>query len=66
MAYEHRLLHHLHAHLPQVPAPLPARDGSSYFVDQGRIACLFPWMPGEMADGDDVRFMNDVAMRLNG
>jgi homoserine kinase type II len=53
VAYEHRLLYHLHADLPQVPAPLSARDGSSYFVDQGRIACLFPWMPGEMADGDD-------------
>lgn len=54
VAYEHRLLHYLHAHLPQVPAPLLARDGSSYFVDQGRIVCLLPWMPGEMADGDGV------------
>lgn len=52
IAYEHRLLHYLHAHLPQVPTPLLAQDGSSYFVDQGRIVSLFPLMPGEMANGD--------------
>lgn len=57
VAYEHRLLHYLHAHLPQAPAPLLGRDGSSYFVDQGRIACLLPWMPGEMADGDGVHLV---------
>lgn len=54
LAYEHRLLHYLHAHLPQVPTPLFARDGRSYFVDQGRIVSLFPLIPGEMADGDQV------------
>lgn len=54
IAYEHRLLHYLHAELSPVPAPLPARDGSSYFVDQGRIVSLLPWMPGEMAAGDQV------------
>jgi Ser/Thr protein kinase RdoA (MazF antagonist) len=57
VAYEHRLLRYLHAHLPQAPAPLLARDGSSYFVDQGRIACLLPWMPGAMADGDGVHLV---------
>jgi hypothetical protein len=57
IAYEHRLLHYLHAHLPQVPAPLLARDGRSYFTDQGRIISLLPLMPGEMADGDQVHLM---------
>lgn len=57
VAYEHRLLRYLHAHLPQAPAPLLARDSSSYFVHQGRIACLLPWMPGEMADGDGVHLV---------
>ena len=57
IVYEHRLLHYLHAHLPQVPAPMLARDGSSYFVDQGRIGSLLPWMPGEMADGDQVHLL---------
>ena len=57
VVYEHRLLHYLHAHLPQVPAPLLARDGSSYLLDHGRIACLLPWMPGEMADGDGVHLV---------
>jgi homoserine kinase type II len=57
VTYEHRMLRYLHAHLSQVPAPLLAHDGSSFFVDQGRIACLFPWMPGEMADGDGVHLV---------
>jgi Ser/Thr protein kinase RdoA (MazF antagonist) len=57
VAYEHRLLHYLHAQLPEAPAPVLARDGSSYFVEQGRIVCLMPWMPGEMADGDDVHLI---------
>jgi Ser/Thr protein kinase RdoA (MazF antagonist) len=54
MLYEHRLLRHLQTRLPQAPAPILARDGSSYFVDQGRIVCLLPFMPGAMADGDQV------------
>jgi hypothetical protein len=45
IAYEHRLLHYLHAELSQVPAPLLARNGSSYFIKQGQIINLFPWMP---------------------
>lgn len=55
IAYEHRLLPYLQAQLSQIPAPLLARDGSSYFVEQGRIVCLFPLMRGEMADGEQVR-----------
>ena len=55
IAYEHRLLHYLHAQLPPVPAPLLANDGSSYFVDAGRLVCLLPLMPGTMADGAAVR-----------
>ena len=55
IAYEHRLLHYLHTQLPPVPAPLLAQDGSSYFVDEGRLVCLLPLMPGTMADGAAVR-----------
>lgn len=55
IAYEHRLLHYLHAQLPPVPAPLLANDGSSYFLDEGRIVSLFPLMPGSMADGEHVQ-----------
>lgn len=55
IAYEHRLLRYLHPALPQVPMPLLATDGSSYFLDEGRIVSLFPLMPGEMADSSQVR-----------
>ena len=50
VAYEHALMRFMHRRLPQVPDPVPARDGSTYFVDEGRVVCLFPWMPGEIAD----------------
>lgn len=59
IAYEHRLLRYLHAQLPQVPAPLLARNGSTYFiffmVEQKRIISLFPLMPGTMAERDRAR-----------
>lgn len=54
LRYEHRLLRYLHAALPQIPAPLLAKEGSSYFLDEGRLVSLFPFMPGQMADGDEV------------
>lgn len=55
IAYEHRLLRYLHAALPQIPAPLLATDGSSYFLAAGRIVSLYPFLPGEMADSNTVR-----------
>ncbi|MCB0128542.1 MAG: phosphotransferase, partial [Caldilineaceae bacterium] len=50
VAYEHRLLRELQAQLPQIPAPLVACDGSTYFVDEGQISTLLPLMPGTMAE----------------
>lgn len=55
ITYEHRLLCYLHAQLPQIPPPLLAKDGNSYFLDEGRIVSLFPLMPGTMVDGDRAR-----------
>lgn len=55
IAYEHQLLRYLNPQLPQIPAPLLAQDGSTYFIDQGRIVSLLPLMPGAMADEDEVR-----------
>lgn len=55
LVYEHQLLDYLQAQLPQIPAPLLAQDGSSYFVEAGRIVSLFPLMPGNMADRDEGR-----------
>ncbi len=55
ITYEHRLLRFLHAQLPQVPAPLPERDGGSYVIEQGEIISVFPLMPGQMVDRDLAR-----------
>lgn len=54
LRYEHRLLRYLNTELPQIPAPLLAKDGSSAFLDKGRMVSLFPFMPGQLADGAGV------------
>jgi Ser/Thr protein kinase RdoA (MazF antagonist) len=37
----------MNARIPQVPAPLPAQDRTTYFHHAGRIISLFPLMPGQ-------------------
>ncbi|MDQ3247938.1 MAG: phosphotransferase [Chloroflexota bacterium] len=55
VAYEHRFLNYLHPLLPQVPVPIPARDGRTFFEYQGRIVTLLPWMRGNHANREQAR-----------
>jgi Ser/Thr protein kinase RdoA (MazF antagonist) len=50
IAYEHALMRFMHGYLPQVPCPIAGRDGSTWFQHENRLATLFPFMPGRMAD----------------
>jgi Ser/Thr protein kinase RdoA (MazF antagonist) len=50
VAYEHALLAHAAAALPEAPRPVAARDGTTLFLHAGRIHTLFPFLPGQMAD----------------
>lgn len=53
--YEHAFLHYLHSYLSEVPLPIAARDGSTWFVEAGRIVTLLPLMPGQIVDRDRSR-----------
>lgn len=50
VAYEHDLMRFMSARLPQVPAPLAARDGTTFFSFDGRVLSLFPFIAGQIAD----------------
>lgn len=55
VAWEHAYLRYLALRLPQVPAPIQARDGETYFAHEGRIASLLPFMPGRIVDAANIR-----------
>ena len=48
--WEHGLMHFLGSTIPQVPVPVEQIDGSTHFVDKGRVAALFPLMGGHHPD----------------
>lgn len=50
LAYEHRLLRFLHAEVAQIPAPIVAQDGATYFRAADAFVALLPWLPGRMAE----------------
>lgn len=50
IAFEHDLLNYLHRHFAEIPLPLPGHDGTTYFTHNDRVATLFPFMPGAIAD----------------
>ena len=64
IAYEHALLRYISARVPQVPAPLAAVDGSTWFDHGGRLVTLFPFMPGRIADRGRVAVRAGAARML--
>lgn len=64
VAYEHALMRFMRRHLPQVPEPLTARDGSTCFLCDGRVVSLFEWMPGEIADRERAAVRAEAARVL--
>src|SRR4029077_17620623 len=50
VAYEHALMHFMRRSVAQVPRPIPALDGSTYFLWEGGVVSLFTFMPGSTAD----------------
>jgi Ser/Thr protein kinase RdoA (MazF antagonist) len=64
IAYEHALMRFMHGELPQVPRPLAGCDGSTWFRYRGRLATIFPCMPGRMADRESARVRREAARVL--
>ncbi|MDP8911579.1 MAG: phosphotransferase [Actinomycetota bacterium] len=55
VAWEHALLAFLAPRLPEVVAPIPALDGSTFFVHAGRAVSLLPFVEGRPAGRGDRR-----------
>jgi len=53
IAYEHKLMQFMNLRIPEVPAPIPAHDGSTYFCHDGLLVTLFPLMMGRMLDREN-------------
>jgi homoserine kinase type II len=49
IAWEHQLLTVLNAPMPEVPAPLRSRDGTTMFLHDGRPVSMMPYIPGASA-----------------
>jgi homoserine kinase type II len=62
--WEHRLVSLLAPRLREVPAPLRARDGSSFFVLDGAAVWVLPHVDGRPADPSDERHRLEAAALL--
>jgi Ser/Thr protein kinase RdoA (MazF antagonist) len=51
VAWEHELLAWLAPEVPEVVAPLPMRDGSTFAVVEGRVVSVLPFVDGSPATG---------------
>jgi Ser/Thr protein kinase RdoA (MazF antagonist) len=64
--WEHRLVAGLAGELPEVPAPLAAIDGSTWFWYRDRPVWLVPWAPGGPAGPQDRLAVAAMLGRLHG
>jgi len=62
--WEHRLVSLIAPRLPEVPAPLPARDGSPFFRHYGAAVWVLPHVDGRPADPSDERHRLQAAALL--
>jgi Ser/Thr protein kinase RdoA (MazF antagonist) len=62
--WEHDLLSFLAEEIEQVVAPLTARDGSTFYVDDGRVVSLFPFVAGEELRSHEPQFRRELPVLL--
>ena len=62
--WEHELLSFLSAEIPEVQAPLRARDGSTFLAADGRVLWLLPYVDAPTARRHDTRVRDQVPRLL--
>ena len=65
LSWEHRLLRLLADRLPEVPSPLPERNGSTFFLYNKQPVWLMPFRPGNPARPSDRRAVGAAVGRLH-
>jgi Ser/Thr protein kinase RdoA (MazF antagonist) len=65
LSWEHRLLGMLADRLPEVPSPLPERNGSTFFLHDKQPVWLMPFRPGSPARPSDRRAVGAALGRLH-
>ena len=65
LSWEHRLLGMLGDRLPEVPSPLPERNGSTFFLHDKQPVWLMPFRPGSPARPSDRRAVGAALGRLH-
>jgi Ser/Thr protein kinase RdoA (MazF antagonist) len=62
--WQHALVRFLAEELEQVVTPLPTRDGSTFYVDDGRVVSVFPFVPGEELRSHTALFRRELPVLL--
>lgn len=62
--WEHALLQFLAEEIEQVIAPLAGRDGSTFYVDRGRVVSVFPFVEGEQLRSNEALFRRELPTLL--
>jgi Ser/Thr protein kinase RdoA (MazF antagonist) len=65
LSWEHRLLEQLQSHLPEIPAPMPSRDGRTFLIHKNRPVWLTPYVQGQRAGSADRRAVAAALGRLH-
>ena len=65
LAWEHQLVRRLSERLPEVPAPLPAHDGRTFVLHQGKPVWLTLYLTGSPAQPSDRRVVAAALARLH-
>jgi Ser/Thr protein kinase RdoA (MazF antagonist) len=64
VAWEHDLVRFLADEIDEVLAPLPALDGSTFFVDDGRLVSVFPFVEGDEVRDQEAAFRQELPVLL--
>jgi Ser/Thr protein kinase RdoA (MazF antagonist) len=62
--WQHALLRFLAEEIDQVVEPLVALDGSTFYVDSGRVVSVFPFREGEELRTQEALFRDELPMLL--
>lgn len=64
VVFQHDLMRFMHSRIAEIPLPIAARDGETFFVFENQTVSLLPFMPGEMASRSNPADRTSAAQML--